>query len=162
MFKHEQTMFIPRSIKYEIASHLSRNDVNNLRRTCKTWHRCLSENYFWEFYLKKIYPHNKLTNFLEVYSSYKQLALHLHHTLVTFRDLEIQPSFTSDQYFPTTGVCDIATGQNHLQAYINEVWRDGKCERQIIVRQDDKIINMATLVEPHLEIKIHRRTVWYY
>ena len=39
------------------------------------------------------------------------------------------------------------------------MWRDGKCERQIIVRQDDKIINMATLVEPHLEIKIHRRTI---
>ena len=128
-------MLIPRSIKYEIAKHLERNDIRNLRVTCKSWHKCLSENYFWEFYLKKIYPHDKLENFLEDCSNYKRLALHIHHTLLKFQTLEIEPPFTSTQYFPPLGVCEIATGEYRLQAYIQEIWRDGKFERQIIVKQ---------------------------
>ena len=141
-------MLIPRSIKYEIAKHLERNDIRNLRVTCKSWHKCLSENYFWEFYFKKIYPHDKLENFLEDCSNYKRLALHIHHTLLKFQTLEIDPPFTSTQYFPPLGVCEIATGEYRLQSYIQEIWRGGKFERQIIVKRDNTIITMTTLEEP--------------
>ena len=152
-------MSIPRSVKYEIAKHLERNDINNLKLTCKSWHKCLNENYFWEVYLKKIYPHDKLTNFLEDYSNYKRLALHLHHSLIKFQRLEIEPPFTANQYFPTLGVCDIATGDCQLQAYIQEIWRDGNFEKQIVVSRNNDIINMTTLENAPLKIKIHKRTI---
>ena len=152
-------MFIPRSIKYEIASHLDRHDVFNLMRTSKAWHKSLSENYFWEFYLKKICPHNKLTNFLEVYSSYKHLALHLHHSLLTFWDLEIVQPFMVTQYFPKIGILDVATGPDGILAYIHEIWSDDKFAREIVVKKREEIVTRTILGEPAVKIKIHGHTI---
>ena len=149
-------MFGSRSIKYQIASHLGRNDIINLMLTSKTWHESLSENYFWEFYIKKIYPHGGLTNFLEVYSSYKHLAVHLHHNLITFQDLEIEQPFTTDYYFSIMGTRNIATGPHNLQAYIHETWLDGKFKRQLTLKQGNNAINITPSTADVVKIKIYR------